>query len=239
VEKSYTVCYSLFWGPPLEPYRSKRDLLGGVLSSTAPAVFGLLAAIELHPTNEKCGVFAPVGGFQSITSAFEILALEFGVSIEYGKTVTTITEEGVCYVDSLKENSSPGFIAADLVVVNADLPYAKKTLLGRDSTPDKSRFDWDDSFRFSSGVVAFHWSVSKPLSDLNTHNVFMVAGSRTEAEDSWSALRDEQSSRGSDWTNSGDFNFYVHRPSQSDPTAAPEVSQKEVTRTRNRPSAQL
>jgi hypothetical protein len=39
----------------LEPYRNQELFGGGVLTSTAPAVFGLLAAIELHPTNSKGG----------------------------------------------------------------------------------------------------------------------------------------------------------------------------------------
>jgi hypothetical protein len=39
----------------LEPYRNNELLGGGVLKSTAPAVFGLLAAIELHPSNSKSG----------------------------------------------------------------------------------------------------------------------------------------------------------------------------------------
>ena len=39
----------------LEPYKNKNQLFGGVLESTAPAVFGLLAAIELHPENKKSG----------------------------------------------------------------------------------------------------------------------------------------------------------------------------------------
>jgi len=39
----------------LEPYRNNQLLGGGVLRSTAPAVFGLLAAIELHPSNAKSG----------------------------------------------------------------------------------------------------------------------------------------------------------------------------------------
>ena len=46
----------------LEPYRNDALLGGGVLKSTAPAVFGLLAAIELHPSNEKSG-----GKFSSYT----------------------------------------------------------------------------------------------------------------------------------------------------------------------------
>ena len=39
----------------LEPYRNAELVGGGVLQSTAPAVFGLLAAIELHPSNDKSG----------------------------------------------------------------------------------------------------------------------------------------------------------------------------------------
>ena len=39
----------------LEPFKNQQQLFGGVLTSTAPAVFGLLAAIELHPDNEKAG----------------------------------------------------------------------------------------------------------------------------------------------------------------------------------------
>jgi phytoene dehydrogenase-like protein len=39
----------------LEPYRNNEFLGGGVLRTTAPAVFGLLAAIELHPSNPKSG----------------------------------------------------------------------------------------------------------------------------------------------------------------------------------------
>lgn len=39
----------------LEPYKNPKLLAGGVLQSTAPAVFGLLAAIELHPNNDKAG----------------------------------------------------------------------------------------------------------------------------------------------------------------------------------------
>ena len=39
----------------LEPYKNEEGLFGGVMKKTAPAVFGLLAALELHPTNSKAG----------------------------------------------------------------------------------------------------------------------------------------------------------------------------------------
>jgi phytoene desaturase (3,4-didehydrolycopene-forming) len=39
----------------LEPFRNDKYFAGGVLRKTAPAVFGLLAAIELHPSNKNAG----------------------------------------------------------------------------------------------------------------------------------------------------------------------------------------
>lgn len=39
----------------LEPFRNDDYFAGGVLGKTAPAVFGLLAAIELHPSNKNAG----------------------------------------------------------------------------------------------------------------------------------------------------------------------------------------
>ena len=39
----------------LEPYRNSGEVAGGVIKKTAPAVFGLLAALELHPSNKLAG----------------------------------------------------------------------------------------------------------------------------------------------------------------------------------------
>ena len=39
----------------LEPYRNDNQIFGGTLKKSSPAVFGLLAALELHPSNKKAG----------------------------------------------------------------------------------------------------------------------------------------------------------------------------------------
>lgn len=39
----------------LEPYKNEKEIFGGVLKKTAPTVFGLLSALELHPTNKYAG----------------------------------------------------------------------------------------------------------------------------------------------------------------------------------------
>ena len=197
----------------LEPYRNDKYFAGGVLRKTAPAVFGLLAAIELHPSNKNAGLFAPVGGFQAVQIAFERLAKEQGVHIRVDTTVTKVETSGV----HIHDKDGDSFVPADLVIVNADLPYATETILSKEHTT--ASYDWDDSFDFSSGVIAFHWSIDMVLNDLNTHNVFMRSNSRAAAEASWRVLRPESAM--DDDEEVEPFNFYVHRASKTDPTAAP------------------
>ena len=199
----------------LEPYRNNDELFGGVLRKTAPAVFGLLAAIELHPENKLAGVFAPVGGFQAVTGSLEKLAKEKGVQIQCNAVVTRVTDRGVHVQD---EEGKSVFLTADLVVVNADLPFATKSLFSKQDENIET-YDWDDKFDYSSGVIAFHWSIDRKLDDLNTHNVFLISESRHQAEASWKSVR---SSKVVDVHDVEPFNFYVHRASKIDPSAAPE-----------------
>ena len=219
----------------LEPYRNQNNIAGGVFDKTAPAVFGLLSALELS-NNSKAGVFAPIGGFESVSNAFSSLAKEMNVTIEYGISVTKVMDEGVYFINktATKANiATTEFLPSDLVIVNADIPYAFQTLLNKkedttaQSQEPREEYDWDDSFDFSSGVIAFHWSVNKRLNSLNTHNVFMISNNTLDAQNSWQCLREKQE----DGPNSSNctmqpvqepFNFYVHRPSKEDTSAAPK-----------------
>jgi len=199
----------------LEPFENKNKLAGGILSSTAPAVFGLLAAIEMHPSNRRCGVFAPVGGFDAVSTSMEKLAMSKGVSIECNAMVTQVTSDSVTFQST--GSGEVKSLDADYVIVNADLPYAEASLF--DGDHQLPQYDWNDSYAFSSGVVAFHWSIDRTLDDLNTHNVFLTASTRRKSIESWAVVRGE----GGNDPYSSHFNFYVHRASKSDATAAPKV----------------
>lgn len=202
----------------LEPYRNDQQLGGGVLRKTAPAVFGLLAAIELHPTNKNGGVFAPMGGFDAVTSAMERLAINHGVEIQCDATVTKVTNEGV-HVVTTGGGGDCHFVPSDLVLINADLPFATETLLKEGTEDSQETYDWDDKFDYSSGVIAFHWSMDKELTDLNTHNVFLAAENDEQSKASWRALRSDKVKGAT--ADMEPFNFYVHRASKTDSTAAP------------------
>jgi phytoene desaturase (3,4-didehydrolycopene-forming) len=183
-----------------------------------------------------------------VSHALEKLAHEeLGVSVQYGQTVTVVHSSGVYVRNTTYNEDEPTtedtFVSANLIVVNADLPYATKSLLLDKSIREKGqsipsppptgpRFDWDDSFDFSSGVISFHWSVDMVVEDLNTHNVFLMAGSRSQAEASWQIIRNNSGEKrlkvaaeddhDHDDVSDPPFNFYVHRASKTDPTAAPQ-----------------
>ena len=260
----------------LEPYTNDdNQMWGGTIRKTAPAVFGLLSALELHPTYRKSGVHAPVGGFRSVASSMSKLCDDLDVVVRYGAIATRVTDDGVHYLfdmdgDASGDDSSSsssyaesgsggkritatstrrgeGFLDADLVICNADLPYATETILRKDGEGRTSRrettgrvdssyyretYDWNDDLDYSTGVIAFHWSVSRNLTSLNTHNVFMSANTTSDARESWSVMRDhdDDDRDGADTTTTSrastsmvgrPFNFYVHRPSATDDTACP------------------
>ena len=247
----------------LQPFRS-NTIGGGVGQSTAPAVFGLLSAIELHP--DVGGVYAPIGGFRAVQESLHRLAISYSnVTIQKNSTVVRVTNDGVYYYNTTQgQDTDPPavlqFLKADVIVINADLPYAEQSLFSKQqdekstefhmhqqegSTPlsterrmDEPRvslpendellkmtYDWDECYQFSSGVIAFHWSINKSLDELNTHNVFLSASNRTDAYQSWNYVRNVSLSTSSMMTNINEpFNFYVHRASKTDSTAAPSVS---------------
>ena len=217
----------------LSPYMNSKQVGGGVLQKTAPAVFGLLAALELHPTNNKAGVFAPIGGFKQVAESMYELCCDNNVQFQFDCAVTKVTtNDGSIYI-STATNEEDGekkkkkeYIPADLVICNADVPFATATITrtDEDTESDHERYDWDDTFDYSSGVIAFHWSVSRSLDALNTHNVFMSANTTSDAENSWSVLscdNDNNDIGSSTSFKNKPFNFYVHRAGRTDHTACP------------------
>jgi len=242
-----SMLYSLFTSPKLlalasfqdlyvglEPYANSRQFGGGVLRKSAPAVFGLLAALELHPSNDRAGVFAPIGGFRQVAESMHQLCLDRNVKFQFETSVTGCTDKGVHFITKNKKegHTEKGFIAADLIICNADVPFATETITRpeishEETLKDKESlyretYDWNDKLDYSSGVIAFHWSTSQSVDALNTHNVFMSANTTCDAESSWAVLRGDATSVAQSSMKDRPFNFYVHRAGKTDASASPE-----------------
>lgn len=174
-----------------------------------------------------------MGGFRQVAESMHQLCLSCGVKFQFDTSVTRVTDEGVFFVSKSSDGGGErkeGFLRADLVICNADLPFATETIVKPQSDNINSykesklyveTYDWNDKLDYSSGVIAFHWSISKTCDALNTHNVLMCAKSRNDAINSWGVLHHDCNDGASKSLLNQPFNFYVHRAAKTDETAAP------------------
>ena len=103
--------------------------------------------------------------------------------------------------------------SADVVVTNADVPYAYDDLLEGPRAAETARNLSEKSF--SAGVVSFNWSVRGRLSRILHHSVFLS----DDPKQAW-----DRATTASDLEKDGRCprpNFYVHAPARSDPSCAP------------------
>lgn len=172
---------SLYLG--LSPYRSL-------------AVYSLLAYAEIAG-----GVHYPAGGVHALPRALERLARELGVELRYGAEVTRLEPDGGRVAAARLAGGDR--VPADLVVVNADLPYAYQTLLG-EPYPGVERLE------FSCSTVLLFLGVRRRYPGLLHHNLVVPQAMREACTDIFERRRVPD-----------DPPFYLCARSRTDPTAAP------------------
>mmetsp|Transcript_23496 Transcript_23496/g.50123 ORF Transcript_23496/g.50123 Transcript_23496/m.50123 type:complete len:536 (+) Transcript_23496:368-1975(+) len=206
---------SYFKSDKIKALFSYHNLYIGLRPSSSPGVFSLLAATELTD-----GVWYPVGGFAKVRDAFQKLAEAKGAKIRTGAEVEAIVVDGAagqqqsCHKVSGVRLTTGEELTADLVVANADLPYVYKDLLaGQYPGVEKDAHQVVEEMDYSCSMIEFCWSLNQPLKQLAHHNVFLGK----DYEGSW-----QRPCTVKDLKTRHSFNFYVHRPTCSDPSAAPE-----------------
>jgi len=139
----------------------------------------------------------PIGGMYRIPKALEKMAEKKGAKFNYNSEANKITrkKDNLAVVVKGKE------LDFDIVVSNADLPYSKKVLLGR-KLPN---------YRYSCSVLLFYMGLKKKVGGLEHHNLFF-------AEDLYKNIDDIFKKD----TVSDDPSFYVHVPTVTDRSLAPE-----------------
>mmetsp|Transcript_3801 Transcript_3801/g.16487 ORF Transcript_3801/g.16487 Transcript_3801/m.16487 type:complete len:225 (-) Transcript_3801:252-926(-) len=137
----------------------------------------------------------------TIARALVDIAKENGVQFHTSRSIRRIGTESTSakYVE-LEDGSRE---VADVFVVNADQTYAARELLGYTDRQDPA---------FSSGVVNMMFAVEDPCEGLEHHNIFLADDYRK----SWDGIFEPGLHL------PDDFNMYVHVPSKTDPTAAPQ-----------------
>ncbi|MFM1886137.1 MAG: hypothetical protein RL026_1294 [Pseudomonadota bacterium] len=177
-------------------------LVGGNPFSTT-SVYSLI-----HYLERAHGVHFAMGGTGRIVTALVELARRHGVGFRFGATVDEILVEsgratGVALADGTR-------VGADIVVSNADAPYLHRHMLGRSGSGLLARLKLRRA-RYSMGLFVLYFGTTRQYPDVAHHTIWL--GKRYEA-----LLRDifEGSSL------PPDFSLYVHRPTATDPSFAPQ-----------------
>jgi phytoene desaturase len=199
-QKLFTEVSKSFRDERLRQTMSFQTMYLGVSPYEAPAVFSLLPYTEL-----AVGIWYPLGGMGAIPRALERVCVELGVSLHYSAPVTRIVlENGVAKGIELADGSVE---RADVVVCNADYPWAQKHLID----PKVSSHPELEHKRYTSSGYMLYLGLKRRYDELLHHNVFFGRDFEGSFKDIFETLRVPE-----------DPSFYVNAPAHLDPSMAPD-----------------
>jgi len=167
-----------------------------------PAIYLMISYLE-----KKDGVWFTKGGMYSLVKAFTELFKELGGELITSSPVDEIISENKIVKGVIANNKQ---YEADLVVSNADVNHTYKTLLRK----EKSK-KWNDSklarADYSMGTFLLYLGVKKKYPQLLHHTLILSHRYKALVDDIFdnNVLPD-------------DFSMYLHVPSRSDSTMAPD-----------------
>lgn len=162
----------------------------------------------IHKLEQEWGVWFAMGGMGSLVNALVKLFTDHGGQIDYNSPVKTITVENGAATGVLLENGT--FIPADVVVSNADVAntYIKHV-------PEQARKHNSNkrmkSLRYSMSLFVLYFGTNRRFPNMAHHEILMGPRYKRLIEDIFTrkVLAD-------------DFSLYLHRPTATDPSLAPE-----------------
>lgn len=112
-----------FEDPRLQRIFSFQSLYAGVAPQDAMAIYAVIAYLDA-----VAGVYFPVGGMHALPQAMAAACEKHGVTFHYSTTVTRVERSGSRATGVITSDGQR--FPADVVVLNPDLPTAKRDLLG-------------------------------------------------------------------------------------------------------------
>ena len=194
---------------------SFQDLYIGLAPAETPAVFSLLQALEY----EK-GIFYPRGGFGRVARGLATLAERRGVVLRLGAECSEVVLGAAGDATSVRVRVREGegegesgrqkdeTLPCDAVVVNVDTPRGEELFF-----PPDLRDTIAVQARPSCGIVSLSFALNITLSSLAHHSLLLGA----DLDESWRCVALPDASE----FDPERFNFYVHAPSRTDPSACP------------------
>lgn len=198
LKKHYNNVGNYFEDDHLKAAFTFQNMYLGLSPYDAPATYSLLQYTELAD-----GVWYPMGGMYRITESLVSIAEKLGVTFVSDAPVSQIEVEGGRATGAVLEDGRRW--KANLMVVNADLPYAYRHLL-----PDREQAERLDRKKYTCSTLMFYWGVDKVYPQLSHHNVYLAGAYR----ESFERIFDEH-------TLPDEPSFYINAATRTDPSAAP------------------
>ena len=198
----YSLVAKHFKNEKLRTVMSFHPLLIGGNPFSVTCAYALINSLE-----RTWGVHSAMGGTGAIVRGMVKLLAERGVPVRCNSPVVKIRVEGKRATGVELANGE--FMAADIVVSNADSAWTYKNLIA-----PQHRKVWTDrkidNGRYSMGLFVWYFGTSRQYHDVPHH--MMVLGPR------YKELLTDIFKR---HKLADDFSLYLHRPTATDPSLAP------------------
>ncbi len=189
--------------PKLRQVLSFHPLLVGGNPFSTTSIYTLIAFLE-----RKWGVHFPMGGTGALVSGLVSLIERLGGALHLGSEIAEIALDGRRATGVRLRSGET--VPADVVVSNADAAWTYRHLL-----PPGARRRWTDRrierSRYSMGLFVWYFGTRRRYDHVAHHTILLGPRYRGLLEDVFGrkVLAD-------------DFSLYLHRPTATDPSLAPE-----------------
>jgi phytoene desaturase len=199
----YGLVSTFFKDERLRTIFSYHPLLIGGDPFRASSIFCLIAFLE-----KSFGVHSAIGGTGALARGLVSLIEGQGGEIRYGADVKQILlENGKAVGVELADGER---LRAAIVVSNADSAWTYRNLV-----PASARRRWTDAkldrAKYSMGLFVWYFGVNRRYDDIGHHTILMGPRYRDLLKDIFRRK-----------VLAADFSLYLHRPTATDPSVAPE-----------------
>lgn len=180
---------------------SFQTLYIGVSPFSGPSIYTIIPMIEL-----LYGVWYIKGGMYQMAKAMERRFIELGGTMHLNQNVERVAiEHGVAKGVIVKGNT----VDADIVLTNADFPWAVKNLIQEKKAKGKYQDKKIDSMKYASSAFILYFGMKKKYKT-HVHAIRFAKDFKRNIDDLFEYNVPE------------DPSFYMYSPSQIDPSVAPK-----------------
>lgn len=189
--------------PKLRQAFSIQPLLLGGNPFDTTSIYSLIHFLE-----RAHGVHFAIGGTGAINLALEQLMRRHGIDIQLQTTVESLVIKDGVACGAVTQNGQ--VINADIVVSNADATHLYSHMVKKSALKAATRFKLATA-HYSMGLFVLYFGTRKKYTDVAHHTIWMGQRYRDLLTDIFDRkiLAD-------------DFSLYIHRPTATDPSFAPE-----------------